>query len=99
MTKNLITLLVPACAYRIMFNGYATPYSISDTDWMADATFVADLDAYTLELVNSVVEWKRAGDPVAGCVIDPVYINRYVKPHLTRAMNNLANAGYQVKFI
>jgi len=75
--STLISL--PKDTMSVMWNGYATPYSSTGCDWMADASWVCDRDILSeraLTLINRWIDWNVCQRPYKrGEVLPKRYID------------------------
>jgi len=88
------TLSIPTDAFSLMWNGYATPYSNSGFDWMADAVYVCNqdiLDDTILELVNDWIANRNILErPLYPGYEMPEHFVEYVQHEMKKVERKLA---------
>jgi len=96
----MITLSLPKQAYRLMWNGFVSPYSFTGHDWMDGAICV--MDHRPSDRLQSLVDeylflWRQLNEPMPGVSAPSGYYRQFILKRFYSFEYRIQSLGYDVK--
>lgn len=93
MNTTIATIIIclPAWACRLMWNGFASPYSRAGVDWMDGAVWAVDESVLTERILCLVNEWLNCRNTIISVRLSDVLVSAGYRLYVTRRMYTLAH--------